>query len=272
MRVPLPVDGRLLIGVVHLPPLPGSPRWSQLGRADLASLLDATRRDAEGFAAAGFDALIVENYGDVPFYKQVPPETTAVVTRLACAAREASGLPLGLNLLRNDARAALACALASGGSFVRVNVHSGVAAADQGLLEGQAAETLRLREALGAGPTSAAPIGIWADVHVKHARTLDQPDLARAAADAAQRGLADALIVSGVATGAAVDPAALAAVREAVDAPLLIGSGLNPANASLLAPHCDGAIAASAAREGGKAGAPLDPDRARALVAAFRGA
>ncbi|MCA8921217.1 MAG: BtpA/SgcQ family protein [Planctomycetes bacterium] len=272
MRVPLPVDGRLLIGVVHLPPLPGSPRWSQLARAEVQALLDATRRDAEGFAQAGFDALIVENYGDVPFFKRVPPETVAVMTRLACAAREASGLPLGVNVLRNDARAALGCALAAEAGFVRVNVHCGVAAADQGLLEGQAAETLRLREALGVGPTSAAPIGIWADVHVKHARTIDQPDLAQAAADAVDRGLADAVIVSGVATGSAPTSEALARVHEAVEVPLLIGSGLTVENAALLAPHCRGAIAASAAREGGKAGRPLDPARARALVAAFRDA
>ncbi|MEZ6189630.1 MAG: BtpA/SgcQ family protein, partial [Planctomycetota bacterium] len=139
MRVPLPATGRLLIGVVHLPPLPGSPRWSQLGRAGFEELLDWARADAQGFAVAGFDALFVENYGDVPFFKQVAPETVALMSRCALAVREASGLPVGVNVLRNDARAALGCALAAGGSFVRVNVHAGVAAADQGLLEGRAA-------------------------------------------------------------------------------------------------------------------------------------
>ncbi|MEZ6183646.1 MAG: BtpA/SgcQ family protein [Planctomycetota bacterium] len=234
--------------------------------------MDWARADAQGFAVAGFDALFVENYGDVPFFKQVAPETVALMSRCALAVREASGLPVGVNVLRNDARAALGCALAAGGSFVRVNVHAGVAAADQGLLEGRAAETLRLREALGAGPGSAQPIGVWADVHVKHARTLDQPDLVQAALDAALRGLADAVIVSGIATGSPPEAQSLATVRAALEVPVLIGSGLSAENAAQLAPCCDGAIVASAARQGGKAGAPLDPDRARAVVEAFRAA
>jgi membrane complex biogenesis BtpA family protein len=136
-----------LVGVVHLPPLPGSPR----ARAGLDGVLEFARRQAKGLLEAGFDGLVVENYGDAPFFAgSVPPETVAA---LAVIAREIVALagkaPVGVNVLRNDARAALGIAAVSGASFIRVNVHSGVAATDQGIVEGKAAETLRARELLG---------------------------------------------------------------------------------------------------------------------------
>ena len=274
ISLPFPAGLKPLIGVVHLAPLPGSPRWAASGREPLEAIVTRAVADAEAYVAAGFDGLIVENYGDAPFYKQVPPETVAAVARCA---REivlrAGGRPVGLNLLRNDPRAALACALAAGGAFVRVNVHSGMAATDQGLIEGDAAETLRLREALGAGPTGPTPLALLADVHVKHARPLDALDVGQAAEDAAGRGLADGLIVSGRATGAAPDPARLEAVRAAVPGvPLFLGSGLTVVGCARLVPLIDGAIVGSAAEEGGKAGGRVDPERARALLAAFRAA
>jgi hypothetical protein len=276
VRVGLPflAGKKPLVGVVHLPPLPGSPGWAQAGRPHLSTLVDLALRDAEGFLRAGFDGLILENYGDVPFFPAAPHETVACMTRLV---REVlvrfPGTPLGVNVLRNDAAAALGCALAAGAGFVRVNVHTGVAATDQGLIAGRAAATLRLREALGAGPGGPHPIALLADVLVKHARALDQEDPAQAASDALERGLADGLIVSGKATGAAPPRERLEAVRAAArGAPVWLGSGLTPEACPALAPLLDGAIAASAAREQGKAGRPLDPARARALVEAFRAA
>lgn len=273
LSLPFAPGKRPLVGVLHLPPLPGSPGWAA-ERAPLPALVDAALRDAEGFLAAGFDGLILENYGDVPFFPLAPAETVALMTRLLCeVARRFPGVPLGVNVLRNDARAALGCALASGAGFVRVNVHTGVAATDQGLIEGRAADTLRARQALGCGPGGPHPVAILADVLVKHARALDQDDPAQAAADCLERGLADGLIVSGPATGSAPDRARVAAVRAAAQgAPVWLGSGLTPASCRELVPLLDGAIAASAARQQGKAGRPLDPARARALVEAFRAA
>ncbi len=54
---------KAVIGMVHLEPLPGSPRWAgsmeEISRAALA--------DAQALADGGVDALLVENFGDVPF-------------------------------------------------------------------------------------------------------------------------------------------------------------------------------------------------------------
>src|SRR5688500_2043902 len=95
----------LLIGVVHLWPTPGAPRFS----GDMEAVLERAAADARSLADGGCDALIVENFGDVPFFRgAVPPETTAAMAlAIAAVRRSAPKLVLGVNVLRNDARAAL---------------------------------------------------------------------------------------------------------------------------------------------------------------------
>ena len=162
-----------LVGVVHLAPTPGSPRF----RTGFDRVLERAVADAEALASGGCDALLVENFGDVPFHaERVPPETIAAMALALSAVREsAPGLPVGVNVLRNDARAALGLCAVTGAAFLRVNVHCGVVATDQGMVEGRAAETLRERARL------ARTTAILADVHVKHGRTLHETSLRRAA-------------------------------------------------------------------------------------------
>jgi membrane complex biogenesis BtpA family protein len=264
-----PFAKKPLVGVIHLPALPGSPGWTRAGRPSLEATLAFARRQAEGFLEAGMDGLVVENYGDVPFFlEHVPAETisaVAIVTREVVAL--AGQKPVGVNVLRNDARAALGIAVTAGARFIRVNVHAGVAATDQGLVSGKSADTLRARDLLGASES----VAIFADVHVKHARPLDSSDVRRAASDLAERALADAIVVSGPATGEGPDAEHVKRAREGCGhVPLLIGSGLTPESCRTLAPLVDGAIVASWALEQGKAGARVDPARARKLVEAFR--
>src|SRR5712671_3269210 len=151
---------KLLIGVVHLQPLPGSPRW----RGVLSSVIQSAVADAQAYERGGAHALFIENFGDVPFTKgSVGPETIAGMTAAGRAVRQAVKLPIGFNVLRNDARAALAICAACGGSFIRVNVHTGAMLTDQGLIEGDAFHTLRFRARISPATE------IFADVHVKHA-------------------------------------------------------------------------------------------------------
>ena len=143
--------------------------------------------DALALSAAGFDGLMVENYWDVPFYRgSVPPESVAAITAAVIAVRAATPLPVGVNVLRNDALAAIGIAAATDARFVRVNVHTGSMWTDQGLVEGRAADTLRLRAKLG------SESAILADVHVKHATPPAGSAIGPAAADTWRRGLADA--------------------------------------------------------------------------------
>lgn len=254
----------VLIGVVHLAPLPGAPRYA--GR--LEPVLAAALRDARALVRGGCDALLLENFGDVPFHPgSVPPETVAAMSRALERLREAHPrVPTGVNVLRNDARSGLGLAAAFELDFLRVNVHAGAAATDQGILEGRAAETLRERERL------CPQLAIWADVHVKHATPLSSESLAEAAADLGQRALADALIVTGRATGAPPAARAVEEVRAAARrTPVLVGSGLSPANARELLAHAQGAIVGTALKRGGRVGAPIDEARVRALARCFRG-
>lgn len=247
-----------LIGVIHLGPLPGSPGWA----GDLGELEAAALADAQAYRQGGADGLIVENFGDAPFWRgAVPPETVAAMTRLATAVVAASACPVGINVLRNDALAALAIAQASGARFLRVNVLSGAVVTDQGVIEGEAAALLRRRRLLGA-----ESIRILADVLVKHGSPLAPLAMGEAVADVLQRGGADGVIVSGPATGRPTDRADLElAGAAAAGAPVLIGSGATPEGLAGLVALCRGVIAGTALKRGGLITAPVDPDRVSAL-------
>ena len=260
----------LLWGVIHLPPLPGAPRVAAgstpteaLARAGLRAV-----QEAKMLEAAGFEGIILENFGDIPFYKDsVPPETVAALAILAAAIREVVSVPLAINVLRNDARSALAIAAVTGCEFIRVNVLSGAAATDQGLIEGAASELLRERARLG------AEVRILADAHVKHAKSLSSDSIELQIEELALRAGADAVIVTGATTGREVDPLHLEAAGRAArhaGVPLLIGSGATTENLARLREHATGVIVGSALRKGGQAGAELEAARCRALVLAFK--
>lgn len=260
-----------LIGVVHLPPLPGDPGHPApfVGGPGVEAALDFAWRDAKELARGGASAIIVENFGSSPFAKgtrdqPTPPYQVAALARACTGIRAFYDGPLGVNVLRNDARAALGIAAASGLDFVRINIHLGAFATDQGIIEGEAAEILRLRDQLGLAQQTA----ILADVLVKHAAPLAPLDAATATSDLIGRGRADAIIVSGAATGAPVSAELLDEVREASRdrVPILIGSGLAQDNAKKLSPRCHGAIVGTSIKQDGAVEAPVDAARASALA------
>jgi membrane complex biogenesis BtpA family protein len=253
---------KTLIGVVHLQPLPGSPRW----QGDLAWVIDAAVRDARAYQRGGAHAVFIENFGDIPFTRScVGPETVAAMAAAGRAIREAIRLPIGFNVLRNDACAALALCAACGGSFIRVNIHTGAMLTDQGIIEGNAYETVRYR-------TRICPRAeIFADVHVKHAVPLGNSSIADAARDTVERGLADALIVSGTGTGMAADIADVERVRAASPhSKILLGSGVTLQNAREYLEFADGFIVGTSLKTGGKLAHPVDPKRVAALARLMR--
>lgn len=251
-----------LIGVVHLLPTPGAPRFAGAFDAVLAH----ARADARALAENGCDALIVENFGDTPFHPgAVPPETVAALALCVSAVREVAGpLPVGVNVLRNDVRAALGIAAVTGGAFVRVNVHTGAAVTDQGIVEGRAHETVRERARI------APDVAILADAQVKHATPLSRETLAESVHDLVLRAMADGVIISGPATGRPPTAERVREAREAAGAvPVLIGSGLDAANARSLLAHATGAIVGTALKHDGRVANPVDPARVRALRRLF---
>jgi hypothetical protein len=253
---------KLLIGVVHLRPLPGSPRW----HGDMESVVELAVNDAHAYERGGAHALFIENFGDVPFTRgSVAPETIAAMAAAGRAIRDAVKLPIGFNVLRNDACAALALCAVCDGAFVRVNVHTGAMLTDQGLIEGNAYDTLRYRRRI------CPAAQIFADVHVKHAVPLGTWTIEDAARDTVERGLADALIVSGTGTGLATDLADVERVRHTCPATkVLLGSGVRLENIRDFLPVADGFIVASSLKLNGKLSNPVDVKRVAALVRALR--
>jgi len=249
-----------LIGVIHLKALPGTPAHV----LSMDEILDRALADARALQTAGFDAAVVENFGDAPFRAtRLAPASIAALAIAADRIRRETKLRLGINALRNDARSALGIAAAVGACFIRVNVHTGVYATDQGIIEGVAEQTLRYRKLL------AARVAILADVHVKHATPIHPADIARAAKDCAYRGLADGLVVTGAATGEAVDADHLRRVRQAVpDRRLFVGSGATADTVGELLRLADGVIVGTGLKRGSDPANPVDPDLARAFTRA----
>jgi membrane complex biogenesis BtpA family protein len=250
---------RAILGMVHLRPLPGAPLYA----GSLDAVIDDALTDARALSDGGVDALVFENFGDRPFFRgRVGAETVAAMTRVIADVMHGLRLPFGVNVLRNDAASALAIAAATGATFIRINVHVGSMLTDQGLIEGEAASTLRMRA------TIAPRVAIFADHFVKHAVPLGDVDPVQAAKDLRLRGLADAIVVSGMETGAAPDADRLRALREATDAPLLIGSGLTEENARGY--DADGAFVGTSIKRNGRVDEAVDRARVERIVAAFR--
>lgn len=244
--------------MVHLLPLPGAPGWS----GSLPAVFERAQQDALALAEGGVDAVCVENFGDTPFLPgRVAPETVAAMALAVQHVRQQIEIAIGVNVLRNDAAAALGICAATDASFIRVNVHTGAMLTDQGWLNGVAHETLRLRSQL------ALQTAILADVFVKHATPPAGLTIEEAARDTWERGHADALIVTGSGTGEPADAAVVQRVRSAVpEAVILVGSGVTAENAAKLLRDADGAIVGSSFKVDGRASAPVSVERVREFM------
>lgn len=248
-----------VVGVLHLPPLPGS---AQGGPASaITGILDAMRRDAEVYRSAGIDTVIVENYGDLPFVKgRVDAGVSSAMTRVVDLVQREFDFMVGVNVLRNDVLTAVAIAAMTGARFVRANVYVGVMQTESGIIEGCAHAVQQELKRLG------ARIEVWADLDVKHATPLVQRALADQADDAIDRAFASALIVTGKATGAAADPEAVTSLRAAVpDAPIYVGSGANERTIPQM-PGATGFIVGTAMKVDGVVTNPVDPVRVSAIM------
>jgi membrane complex biogenesis BtpA family protein len=232
----------------------------------MEQVVERALTDARHLAEGGMDGVLVENFLDAPFYgSAVPPETVAAMARVVTSVFEAVDVPVGVNVLRNDARGALGIAAATGAAFIRVNVHTGIMWTDQGSIQGSAADTLRTRVALG------SDIAILADVLVKHATAPTGVTLEDAAADTWTRGLADGLIVSGSGTGASTDLDQVRRLRATLPrAPVLVGSGVGIETVGDVLAVADGAIVGTALTRENRAGSGIDPARVSGLVEAAR--
>jgi membrane complex biogenesis BtpA family protein len=253
---------RALIGMLHLRALPGAPRYAQ----SLDEIAATAVEEARLYREHGFDALMIENMHDLPYMRgAVPPETVAAMTAIGREVRREVPLPLGVQVLAGANREALAVAHACGASFIRAEAFVFAHVADEGWMDACAGDLLRARRAMGA-----EGVAIFADIKKKHSAHAVTADVSLAdTAKAAVFNLADGVIVTGTSTGEEAEPSDVTAVVKAVRAPVLVGSGLTPANVARYgAAH--GFIVGSSVKTDGLWSNALDSARVRAMAEAFR--
>lgn len=245
-----------LIGVVGVPALPGAIGYCGTTREEL---LQRALADAQAYAQAGFDALMIQNVGDLPVATQVGPETVAWLTVLGSAIRATVALPIGVCVLKNDGCAALAIAQAIDADFVRVKVWVGVMVGAEGIVQGCAREVLRYRRAIGA-----EEIAVFADVHDRTGVPLAGLSLEETAHEAIWFGKADGLVITGRDATETVDW--LQRVKRIEpDVPIWAGGGATPKNIGGFFEVADGVIVATATKVGGELLNPVDRQAAADL-------
>ncbi|WP_137932356.1 BtpA/SgcQ family protein [Mesorhizobium comanense] len=252
---------QVIIGVIHCPPMPGTPRYS---RGDFISSINTAVEDGLAYISGGVDGLIVENHGDIPFLKpdEIGHEVSTGLAIITDRIRQKTDVPIGINVLANAALPALAIAKTAGANFVRVNQWANAYVANEGFVEGAAATALRYRAAI-----AAENVAIFADAHVKHgahAIVADRP-LSELVRDV-EFFDADAVICTGQRTGDAATVEEITAMRQATSLPLLVGSGTTLDNIGTILPLLDGVIIASALKKGGRWWNAVDRDRVAAFM------
>ena len=257
---------KVIIGVIHSKALPGSPRYNG---EPVSEIYDYALAEAQRYADAGVDGLIVENHGDIPFLKPdvIGPETAACMAVMTERVRISTGLQVGVNVLANGALHALSIAQASGASFIRVNQWSNAYIANEGIVEGPAAEALRYRKAIGA-----SDLKIFADVHVKHGAHAITAD--RSIEELARDNEffdADVAIATGQRTGNAATQEELETIVGATSLPVVVGSGVNEGNIERILSVASGVIVASSLKKDGVWWNSVDPVRARSFMQVVEG-
>jgi membrane complex biogenesis BtpA family protein len=166
-------------------------------------------------------------------------------------------------VLQSDPIAALAICKTIGGKFIRAPYYTETYIVDAGMMESTAADTLRFRNFIGV-----RDVKIFADVHIKHGYSLSRRAIQESAEDAYERGLADALIVTGKKTGGKTAPEDVISVKNYLPhVPLFVGSGVDASNVNEYFPtHADAIIVGTSLKKDGKTEESVDPRRIKELI------
>jgi membrane complex biogenesis BtpA family protein len=252
---------RPIIGMIHVGALPGTPA----SRHTVAELEAQAVAEARIYKTGGIHAIGIENMHDVPYLRGgVGPEITAAMTIIARAVKAESGLPCGIQILAGANHEALAVAHAASLDFVRAEGYAFAHVADEGIIQSSAASLLRYRRAIGA-----ERVQVWADVKKKHSSHAITADVTVGeTATAVEFMRADAVIVSGAATGKEVSGADVTAVRRQCRLPLYIGSGITADNLRNYYGLADGFIVGTYLKKDGLWTESVDPSRVERLMSA----
>ncbi|MBA3852217.1 MAG: phosphorybosylanthranilate isomerase [Chloroflexi bacterium] len=244
--------------MIHLPTLPGAPDYAGRPIADIAAL---AAQDARILQDGGVDGILLQNSNDHPPVPRVPAATIAAYAVAATEVARVATIPLGINVLKSDAPATIGIAVAVGARFVRLKGYVGAEVGAEGLVQGCAAEAIRLRRELLAEDT----LEIWADAVQPTSRSISGVSAVELARWCVEFGHADRVVI----TADSLDESLMliAESRRHVSVPLILGGGVQPATARRALHGSDGLIVGRYLRAGSLT-APVDQARVESLVEA----
>lgn len=237
-------------------PLPDSPKFS----GNIDAIIGLAEWEANSLNKAGIDGLIIENYNDEPFTLNEPSsEQLALMASITTIVRRQITIPIGVNVHFNAWRAEIALAYACQAQFVRIEVFIDTVVTTAGIVQPCSAEVTRYRKEIGA-----SSVALWVDLHPKFSRNLISTSLSESAR-MAKDSMADAVIVTGQATGITTPLKDVQTVKEVIDLPVLVGSGATVKNIQSILETAAGVIVGSAFKEDGNVYNKVSP----AAVASF---
>lgn len=249
--------------MLHLPALPGSPK----NILSIEEIIDFTLVDFSTLIEGKIDGILIENFHDFPFFPSIVESITiASMSIIVNEIVKRSPVPVGVNILRNACSEALIIASLTNAQFIRCNVWISSYVTDQGIIHGCSHKVKRLQRILSATTKGSSPL-VFADVHCKHASSLSNRSLDLEVQDAFERGLADAVIITGEKTGVPAKIEDLKLLKEKNFAPILVGSGVTLQNIESFHPFIDGAIVGTSLKKNGEISAPIELKRVKELVA-----
>ena len=250
---------KIVVGVIHVGALPGTPRSSQT----VAELVASAREEAKIYRECGVDGLIIENMHDVPYLRgEVGPEIVAAMTAIATEVKNECRLPVGVQILAGANIEAMAVAHAAGLDFIRAEGYAYAHVADEGLIQASAAKLLRYRRMIGA-----ERVQVWTDVKKKHSAHAITADVSLGeTAETVEFMGADCVIVTGSATGQAPKIADVQEAKSHCHLPVFLGSGISESNIGEFYNEADGFIIGSSFKVDGLWSNTIDPNRVTQFI------
>jgi membrane complex biogenesis BtpA family protein len=259
-------ENKLLIGMIHVPALPGTP----LNSISPKHIVDKCVYEASLYHKCDVDSIMIENMHDIPYLKKnVGPEIVSMMSIIAYEIRKILPLktPLGIQILAGANKEAIAVAHSSQFNYIRAEGFVFSHVADEGIFESDAGELLRYRKQIGADT-----VKVFTDIKKKHSSNFITNDLSIAEmAKNAEFFLSDGIVVTGSSTGAEADIEEVISVRKQTNLPILIGSGITYDNIDKYYNYADGFIIGSYFKNKGNWKNDLDEMKIAEFVEKFKG-
>ena len=243
---------KLVIGMVHLLPLPGNPAY----RGDRETIEKWAIEDAHTLIDSGVDAIMVENFNDGPQYStEIPLSSYSLMLSIVAKIRDFCKLPLGVNIEMNAFEQEWMMAYATHADFTRIEAFVDNRAGSFGFIE---AASTPLAQLMKDYPSDTALL-----TDVRTAETYGCPEVPiNELAQNARNHDSSAVIVTENDHGNHVTVDGVKSMREVMgDFPIIVGAGVHPDNVLDYLKFADGVIVGRGFQKGDR----VDPE----LVTSF---